>query len=180
MDISDTLTPNSSQLDAVDLLVGEKTFSITGVTMTGDKKQPVDVHLAEHPKPWRPNLTMRRLLVAGWGGDHAIYAGRRVTLYNEPSVTYAGKTVGGIRIRAMSHLPERLLKTLPVNSKQLETFTVEPLPDAPAPVDWQARLTQVQGDPDAARELYDQARAAGAPDDYLNAVQAAGQQGEQQ
>jgi hypothetical protein len=40
MDISDTLAPNSDQLDAVDLIGGPRTFTITDVTK-GNAEQPV-------------------------------------------------------------------------------------------------------------------------------------------
>jgi hypothetical protein len=73
--------------------------------------------------------------------------------------------------------------TLPTSRGKYGKYTIQPLPDVPAAApqtDWQARLQQVQGDPDAARSLYTEAQQAGAPDDYLAAVQAAGQpQGEQ-
>ena len=53
MDISDTLAPNSDQLDAVDLIGGPRTFTITKVSK-GNAEQPVNVHLAEFPRVWRP------------------------------------------------------------------------------------------------------------------------------
>ena len=68
MDISDTLAPTSDQLDAVDLLGGPQTFTVSGVSR-GSAEQPVNIDLAEFPRPWRPGKSMRRVLVACWGPD---------------------------------------------------------------------------------------------------------------
>ena len=48
MDITETLAPKSDQLDAVDLLGGPRTFTITGVK-AGNEEQPVQISLAEFP-----------------------------------------------------------------------------------------------------------------------------------
>ena len=103
MNIGDTIAPNSDQLDAIDLLAGPKTFTITKVTKSNGE-QPVDVHLAEFPRVWRPGKSMRRVLVALWGPDAAAYAGRRLTLWCDPTVRFGGAEVGGVRITHMSHL----------------------------------------------------------------------------
>lgn len=172
MDISDTLASNSDQLDAADLTAEGRTFTVTGVNVTnGD--QPVHVQLAEFPRVWRPAKTVRRLLAAGWGTDSSKWVGRRVHLYCDETVKWAGQAVGGIRIRAMSGLDAPLERTLPVTRGKFAKFTVQPLPDQPAPIDWGARLAAVQGDPEAAHTLYQEAQQAGAPDYYLAAVQAA-------
>jgi hypothetical protein len=132
MDISDTLAPNSDQLDAVDLLSGERTFTITEVSR-GNAEQPVQIHLAEFPRPWRPGKSMRRVLVAAWGPDASAYVSRRVTLYCDPNVTFGKEKVGGTRIRALSHIDKALRVPLLVSRGKSATFTVEPLADSPAP-----------------------------------------------
>lgn len=175
MDISDTLASNSDQLDAADLTQEGRVFTVTGVNVTnGD--QPVNVQLAEFPRVWRPAKTVRRLLAAGWGTDSSQWVGRRVHLYNDESVKWAGQAVGGIRIKAMSGLDGPLERTLPVTRGKYGKFTVQPLTDVPAQApqtDWTARLAAVKGDPDAAQALYTEAQQAGAPDNYLAAVRAA-------
>ena len=80
MDITETLAPKSDQLDAVDLLGGPRTFTITGVK-AGNEEQPVQISLAEFPRVWRPGKSMRRALAAAWGTDAKAWVGRRVTLY---------------------------------------------------------------------------------------------------
>lgn len=134
MDITESLAPTSDQLDAVDLVVtGPRTFTIESVSK-GSVEQPVQVKLAEFPRVWRPSKGMRRLLAAGWGTDASKWTGHRVTLFCDPEVSYGKDKVGGVRIRAMSHLPggKRLSVPLLITRGRSATFTVEPLPDQPA------------------------------------------------
>ena len=133
MDLSDTIAPTSDQLDAVDLLGGERIFTVERVS-AGNTEQPVNIHLAEFPRPWRPGKSMRRVLVACWGPDASQYVGRRVTLYCDPNVTFGKDRVGGTRIRALSHIDKPRHIPLLVSRGKSATFTVQPLPD-PAPVD---------------------------------------------
>ena len=126
MDISDTLAPKSDQLDAVDLLGGPQTFTITDVSQ-GNSEQPVNVHLAEFPRVWRPGKSMRRVLAACWGTDASQWIGRRVTLYCDEKVTFGSDVVGGTRISHLSHIDKRKAVPLLVKRGKSATFTVEPL-----------------------------------------------------
>ena len=132
MDISDTLAPNSDQLDAIELVSGPRTFTIEKVTK-GNDEQPVQVHLVGFPRPWRPGKSMRRVLAAGWGADATVWPGRRVTLYCDTGVKFGGAAVGGTRISHMSHLPKPLSVPLLVTRGKSAIYTVQPLPDTPAP-----------------------------------------------
>lgn len=128
MDISSTLAPTSDQLDAVDLLSGPRTFTIERVSK-GNVEQPVQIHLAEFPRVWRPGKSMRRILVAAWGPNAAAYVGRRVTLYCDLDVKFGGDKVGGTRISHMSDLKndKRLSVPLLISRGKSALFTVEPL-----------------------------------------------------
>lgn len=127
MDIADTITPNSEQLNAEDLLVGPRTYTVTGVEK-GTSEQPVFIHLAEVTgRTYRPGKSMRRVLAACWGTEASNYVGRRMTLFNDPTVMWAGKPVGGIRIRALSHIPEPVEINLTVTRGKRVPFTVQPI-----------------------------------------------------
>ena len=126
MDISDTLAPKSDQLDAVDLLGGPQTFTITNVT-AGNAEQPVNVHLAEFPRVWRPGKSMRRVLASCWGTDATQWTGRRVTLYCDETITFGNDVVGGTRISHLSHIEGRKKIPLLVKRGKSATFTVDPL-----------------------------------------------------
>jgi len=131
-DIADTLAPTSDQLDAVDLLGGPQTFTITNVSK-GNAEQPVNIHLAEFPRVWRPGKSMRRVLAACWGTDASQWTGRRVTLYCDESVRFGNDVVGGTRISHLSHIDKPRAVPLLVKRGKSATFRVDPLPDAPAP-----------------------------------------------
>ena len=131
VDISETLAPNSDQLDAVDLLGGPRTFTVAEVAKNNGE-QPLNVRLVEFPRVWRPGKSMRRVLAAAWGTDAKQWAGRRVTLYCDPKVKFGGSEVGGTRISHLSHIDKPLSVPLLVTRGKSAMFKVEPLPDAPA------------------------------------------------
>lgn len=132
MDISHTLAPDSDQLDAIDLVGGARTFTIERVS-EGSSEQPVQVHLAEFPRPWRPGKSMRRVLAAAWGTNTKTWVGKRVTLYCDPDVKFGGEAVGGTRISHMSDLPggKALRVPLLAGRGKSQVWTVQPLTDAP-------------------------------------------------
>jgi hypothetical protein len=132
MNIEDTLAPTSDQLDAVDLLGGPRTFTISDVSR-GNAEQPVNVHLAEFPRVWRPGKSMRRVLAACWGPEASEWVGRRVTLYCDEKVTFGNDVVGGTRISHLSHLEKAKKIPLLVKRGKSATFTVQPLAEAAAP-----------------------------------------------
>lgn len=132
MDISDTLAPNSDQLDAIDLVSGPRTFTIEKVSK-GNPEQPVNIHLAEFPRVWRPSKSMRRVLAACWGTDASVWAGRRVTLYCDPDVMFGKDKVGGTRISHLSHIDKPKAIPLLISRGKSATFRVQPLPAQQTP-----------------------------------------------
>ena len=133
MDITSTLEAKSNQLNTDDLIAGPRTISITKVA-AGSSDQPVAVSFnGDQGKPWYPCKSMRRVLVAAWGPDASQYVGRRVTLFRDPSVTYGGIQVGGIRISHLSDLETPLSIALTVARQKRTPYKVLPLPAAPAP-----------------------------------------------
>ena len=134
MDITDTLAPKSDQLDAVDLShSGPRTFTIADVSK-GAPDQPVNLHLAEFPRVWRPGKSMRRVLAAAWGTNAQEWVGRSVTLYCDPTVKFGGEAVGGIRVSHLSHIDKPTKVPLIVTRGKSAMFTVQPLvKSAPAP-----------------------------------------------
>lgn len=132
MDIGDTIEPKSDQQNYEDYITGPKTVTIAEAKVIGDPKQPVHLHLKEFPgRPYKPNLTMRKMLVKAWGTDSKAYAGRRLTLYGEATVVYGGKEVGGIRISHLSDISEPVTGRFTVTRGRREDFTVQPLKSAP-------------------------------------------------
>lgn len=162
MDLSDTIAANSDQLDAVDLIAGPRTFTIEKVSKNNDE-QPVNIKLVEFPRVWRPSKSMRRVLVACWGVDASEYAGRRVTLYCDPTIRFGGQEVGGTRISHLSHLDAPKKVALLVSRTKTESFVVQPLVETATPtaserVDWDTELAAATGDVAALKALYKRAR----------------------
>jgi hypothetical protein len=154
MNIEDTLAPNSDQLDAIELVAGPRTFTIESVSR-GNAEQPVQIHFTDFPRPWRPAKSMRRVLAACWGTDASLYAGRRVTLYFDPEVTFGKDKPGGTRIKALSHIDGRKSVPLLVSRGKSAIFTVEPLPDvAPTPTEPSAEDVAACTDTDVLRGMW--------------------------
>jgi hypothetical protein len=128
MDLTESIAPRSDQVNADDLVGGPITYTIREV-IQGKAEQPFDFMLVETDRAYRPSKTMRRLIVAAWGSDANAYAGRRLTLYREPSIKFGGATVGGIRISHMSHIDARVSEKFQTTRGKRETFTVDPLPE---------------------------------------------------
>lgn len=151
VDISDTLAPNSDQLDAVDLLGGPRTFTVVKVAKA-DSEQPISITLAEFPRVWRPGKSMRRVLGYCWGTDASQWAGRRVTLYCDPEVKFGGDRVGGTRISHLSNLDKAVTVPLLVSRGQSREYAVQPLTER----DWRAEADALS-DPAQLRVLWQEA-----------------------
>jgi hypothetical protein len=148
VDLTESIAPRSDQINADDLVGGPITYTIREV-VKGKAEQPFDFMLVETNRAYRPSKTMRRVIVHAWGAETANYAGRRLTLYREPSIMFGNVKVGGIRISHMSHIdgPREVMAQVKRGSR--EKFTVQPLPDAPtapteADVNASTDLTQLR------------------------------------
>lgn len=132
IDISKTIEPKSDQLNADDLMLGYRFITITEVTMqSGD--QPISIFFeGDNGKPFKPCKSMRRILMKGWGVNAIDYTGRHLQLYNDVDVVYAGKKVGGIRIKSMSHIDKPFEVPLTISKAKRIAFKVKKL-EAPDP-----------------------------------------------
>ena len=134
MDMTNTIIPKSDQINADDLIAGPRTITIARVTGNeGNAEQPVNVfYEGDNGKPYRPCKGMRRVMVSIWGADAATYVGRSMTLYRDPTVTWGGMAVGGIRISHMSHMEREVTLALTASKTNRRPFVVKPLRNAPA------------------------------------------------
>lgn len=175
MDLSDSIQANSEQVNAEDLLAGPVTAEITGVEK-GTAEQPVFIHLDRFPgRTFRPAKSVRRILVAVWGSDSSVYVGRKLTIFNDPTVKWAGQAVGGVRVSHMSHITQPVTVALTVSRGKRAPFTVEPLeaPRDESGRDWLVELADAGGDPDLIAALGTAARAAHAGDTVLSVIRKA-------
>ena len=136
-DLSDTIVPRSDQINADDLLAGSRVYTVAGVSR-GEADQPIAVALEGEGRAYKPCKSMRRVLLALWGSDGRAWVGRRLELYTDPDVQWGGKKVGGLRIRALSHLDRPATIALTVKRGQRVPYRVGVLaaaepPAAPVP-----------------------------------------------
>lgn len=146
-----TAEPRSDQWNADDFVGSSRTFTIAGVK-PGRAEQKYDIDLVEgEGRVWRPPLTILRLLIQAWGDEAAVWVGRRVTLYRDPSVRYGGDQVGGIRVSHMSDLPDGKPFTVKLTSARgrKEATTVQPLTET-APTSSEPTVDQVDACTDTA------------------------------
>lgn len=126
-DMSAVIVPKSDQINAEDFLAGPKTYTIEGVAISPGTEQPVQIKLAGEQRVWRPCKSMSRVLVAAWGPDANVYAGRSVTLYRDPKVKWGGLEVGGIRVSHMTHIDKDMMVSLTATKGKRAPHVVKPL-----------------------------------------------------
>ena len=127
-DMRSVIAPKSDQLNADDMISGPMTITISGVKLTPGAEQPVSISFnGDGGKPWRPCKSMSRVLVSAWGPDANVYAGKSLTLYRDPAVTWGGMAVGGIRISHMSHIEKDLMLMLTMTKKSRAPHMVKKL-----------------------------------------------------
>lgn len=122
-----SIVASSEQLNAEDLIAtGPITVTVKGVRR-GSKEQPIQIDFFERDRPFRPCKTVRRTLIALWSDDPAAWIGKKMTIYTDPDVVYAGVRVGGLRISHASGIAEpRTLLLTKTRGKRSEV-TIYPL-----------------------------------------------------
>lgn len=132
--LNDTIIPKSDQLNADQLIGGPITVRVTSVRRGSGDEQPVTVHYeGEAGRPYKPCLTMRKVLIFAWGEDGSQWAGRLMTLYNKRDVKWGGVEVGGIRISHLSHVEGDIKLSLAATRGKKEPIIIKRL-DASDPV----------------------------------------------
>jgi hypothetical protein len=124
--LAKTIVPKSDQLNADDLIAGPITVTVEEVIQRESAEQPVEIRVAGY-RPYKPCKSMRRLLIAVWGTRAADWVGRKLTLVCDPSVTWGGVAVGGIRVHAMSHIDAPFTMALTATRGKRKPITVQPI-----------------------------------------------------
>lgn len=176
-DIAKAIEPQSDRQNYVDFMAGPRVFTVAGTSDYRDEKgrAKVNIHLVEAPdRPFKPSATNLRLIAIGWGEDDSTWPGRRIKLGGDPEVTFGREKVGGIRVLALSDMPQPFTAKLPIARGRKAEYRVEVLPAAPTPPPIPAFETE-----DDARAYWVKRRDEGATPDELAAIQAAAPKGEQ-
>jgi len=119
------IAPKTDQLNADDLVCGPITVTITDVTR-GTKEQPIVIAIEGH-KPYKPCITMGRVLVEVWTDDPDKWIGQRMTLYRDPEAMFGGHKVGGIRISHVSGLETARSFIVTISRGNRKPVTIQPL-----------------------------------------------------
>jgi hypothetical protein len=125
-DITFALEAKSDQLNAVDIIASDRTIKITNVDVK-KSDQPVSIYFeGDHGRPWKPSKGMLRVLALAWGSDSKQWVGKYAQLYHDPGVIYAGKAVGGIRVRALSDIDRKGLNlSLAISRSRRDSYHVK-------------------------------------------------------
>lgn len=151
-DISETLVPNSNQLDNIDLRDSPpRIFTVTKVDVRPGTDQPVTVHLAEFDRPWKPGKNMRRVLAFCWTRESDNWVGKRVELYADEKVKFGNETPGGTRISRLSGIDGPKSAPIMLSQGKPGTYKVTPLPDLTREEKLRADLRSEWSSADAAR-----------------------------
>lgn len=165
VDVSNAIVAKSDQVNAIDLVGRDVTVTIVDVK-PGPADQPVHIITDAYGagRPFKASKTALRDIVQAWGTDSTVWVGRRLTLWNDPDVLWAGQAVGGIRIKAMSHIDKAFEAKHIITRGKSKKVMIQPLPDAPAPVDnvaeWITALNTAQSIGDL-QSAWEKAAAAG-------------------
>lgn len=126
--LKDTIVAKSNQLNADDLLSGPRTVVVTAVKRSSSPDQPIDICFeGDDGKPYKPCKSMRKVLIFAWGDDGRDWAGRSMTLFNDPSVLWGGVKVGGIRISHLSDIERDIAISLTATKGKKAPVTVRKL-----------------------------------------------------
>ena len=126
-DMSATIVAKSDQINAADLVGITKTITIRDVKIKPGEDQPVSIYFEGDQKAFRPCKGVRRLLVRVWGPDASKYVGQSMTLFQDPTVTWAGKPEGGIRVSAMTGLKDAIVEPMRTSRAATKPYKIEPL-----------------------------------------------------
>ena len=127
IDVSHTIIPKSDQLNADDLIAGPMMFTIQGVRLVQNPQQPLIIAIDQGRQPYKPCLSMRRVLTRLWGKNASDWVGKSLVLYCDSYVTFGKAKVGGIRISHMSHINGRQSMMLTTTRGRRSEYIVEPL-----------------------------------------------------
>lgn len=126
-DMTMTIVAKSDQINAADLIGNPRTITVREVRIKAGEDQPVTIMIEGDKKAFRPCKGVRRLLVRVWGPDASKYIGQSLTIYCDPTVTWAGKEEGGIRVSHMTGLNEKIVEFMRVSRAATKPYEILPL-----------------------------------------------------
>lgn len=130
--IAKSIVPKSDQLNAEDLLSGPITVTVRDVQQ-GSADQPIAILIDGGKQPYKPCKTMRKVLVYCWTDQASNWIGKRMTLYADPNVKWAGVAVGGIRISHLSGIDAPISLMLSETRGKRKAYTIQTIAEKGKP-----------------------------------------------
>lgn len=144
LDISHTIVSKSDQLNADQLLGGPITITVSAVRIAEGDQPVVIQYRNDNGRPYKPCLSMRKILAFAWGTDASQWVGRSITLYNDPEVMFGGKKVGGIRISHLSHIKGDITASITVTRGKKREMTIKKLQQTQPQADISGYVAQLE------------------------------------
>lgn len=144
LDISHTIVSKSDQLNADQLLGGPITITVSAVRIAEGDQPVVIQYQNDNGRPYKPCLSMRKILAFAWGTDASQWVGRNITLYNDPEVMFGGKKVGGIRISHLSHIKGDITASITVTRGKKREMTIKKLQQQQPQADISGYVAQLE------------------------------------
>ena len=126
-DMSSTIKPKSDQLNADDLLLEGKYIKIRKVDVDASRAQQKAwiYYEGDDNKPYKPNVSMCRVMTQLWGKNGDDYIGKTLFLYREPKIRFGKDQCGGIRISKMSHIEsESMMVSITISRGKKELIKI--------------------------------------------------------
>lgn len=141
MNIREFVKIKSDRLNYEDFIMGPKDFTIVRLAKKIDQGTPKLLIFFEgfESTPYWPSKGMIKCLSSmdGWGNaEFPQWIGRRMRLFGEPTVVYAGKEMGGIQISHISDIKSEYTTKITLRRGLRIDFTIEPMAStvkSPAP-----------------------------------------------
>tara|TARA_R110000782_G_scaffold2628_6_gene9982 strand:- start:357 stop:962 length:606 start_codon:yes stop_codon:yes gene_type:complete len=128
LDVTKAIQPKSDQINADSLVTGPQTIKIRDVKVDPTGEQPIWVYFeGDDGKPWKPCKTSARCLAAIWGANASQWFGMSCTIFNDPTVTWGGAAVGGIRVSHMEGIDKPRVLSMTKTRGKKGSITIQPL-----------------------------------------------------
>lgn len=134
MNIREFVKIKGDRINFEDFIMGSQDFTITKLGRKIDGGQPRLLMFFEgrEETPYWVSKGMVKCLSSpdGWGNsEFSEWVGRKVRLFGEPSVMYAGKELGGVRISHISHIHAQYSTKITERRGVRIDYTIMPLTD---------------------------------------------------
>lgn len=125
-DISKTIAAKSDQLNACDIMAAPITVKVLAVSVSNED-QPVSITIDGGYRPFKPCLTVRRILAKLWGTSSKQWIGHSMTLYCDESVMWAGEPAGGIRVSHVTGIESQQSVITRASKHKTMSYIITPL-----------------------------------------------------